>query len=131
MTEKLPSLESLQISYVFKGLLSSIIITIILSIIFSLLLQYTPLSESLLSGFSTFVFFISMFLGSTIAAHTAGHKGLLYSTTVSFSYFLLILCFCLCLDSSLLTFPLILKKIVSTIVSSFLGGIIGIGLISH
>lgn len=131
MSEKLLSLENFQISCVFKGLLWSILITIVLSVIFGLLLQYTPLSESLLAGFSTFVFFISMFLGSTIAAYNAGHKGLLYSATVSFAYFFLTLLLCLFLDSSLLTFFLILKKTIFTIVSSLLGGIIGIGLISH
>ncbi|MGI6587711.1 MAG: TIGR04086 family membrane protein [Peptococcia bacterium] len=131
MTEKLPSLESFQVSSFLKGLLWSITITIILSILFGLFLQYTPLSESLLPGISTFIFFISMFLGSTIAAYTAGHKGLLYSTAVSFTYFFLTLLICFFPASSLLTFSLLLKKTIITITSSLLGGIIGIGLISH
>lgn len=131
MTQNSPKAEGWQISCVCKGLLCSVLITIVFSLIFGLLLQYTPLSESFLPSISTFIFFISMFLGSTIAAYTAGHKGLLYSTTVSFTYFLLTLFFCFFPAPSLLTFSLLLKKTMLTITSSILGGIIGIGLITY
>jgi len=131
MSEKISSWEGIQFSCVSKGLLWSIIITFFLGFFCSLLLQYTRLSESLLSGFATFIFFISMFLGSTIAAYQAGHKGLFYSTMASFSYFLLMLMLCLLLDFSLLSFSLLWKKTLLTIASGLLGGIIGIGLISH
>ena len=131
MSEKIPLLHSFQYSCIFKGLLWSILITIFLGIFLSMLLQYTPLSENLMSAFSTFIFFISIFLGSTIAAHNAGHKGLLYSASVSFSYFFLILFLGLFLNPSLLTFSIIFKKALLTVASSILGGIIGIGLIAH
>ena len=131
MSEKIPSLQGIQYSCIFKGLLWSIFITIILGIFFSLLLQYTPLSETLLPAFSTFIFFISMFLGSTIAARDAGHKGLLYSASVSFTFFFLILFLSLFLNLTLLTFPLFIKRTLLTVASSFLGGIIGIGLVTH
>ncbi len=131
MNEKIPSLQGIQYSCIFKGLLCSIFIMIFLGIFFSLLLQYTPLSENLLSAFSTFIFFISMFLGSTIAAYDAGHKGLLYSATVSFSFFFLLLFLGLFLNSTLITFPLIMKRTLLTVASSFLGGLIGIGLVTH
>ena len=131
MSEKIPLLQGIQYSCIFKGLLWSIIITIVLGIFFSILLQYTPLSENLMSAFSTFIFFIGMFLGSTIAAHEAGHKGLLYSATVSFSFFILILFLCFFLNSTLITFSLIINRTLLTVASSFLGGIIGIGLVAH
>lgn len=131
MNENLTTLEGIQVSCIFKGLFWSLIITFILSIFFSILLQYTSFSESLMSGFSTFIFFISMFLGSTLAAFSAGHKGLLYSTTVSFTYFFLILLLGLFCSFSAISLALILKKGLLTIASSLLGGIIGIGLISH
>ncbi|MDD2432292.1 MAG: TIGR04086 family membrane protein [Clostridia bacterium] len=131
MTRDFSKAEDWQIPCVCKGLLCSILITIVFSLSFGLLLQYTPLSENYLPSISTFVFFISMLLGSTIAAYTAGHKGLLYSTTVSFTYFLLTLLFCFFPAPSLLTFSLLLKKTFLTITSGILGGIIGIGLIPY
>ncbi len=130
MVENLSSPEDFQISCVLKGIFWSLSITIVLAIISGLLLQYSPLSENLLSGFSTFVFFISMFLGSTIAARTAERKGLQYGTAVSFTYFILTLIIGLLLDSSLITFSFILKRTALTAFSALLGGIIGVGLVA-
>lgn len=130
MTEKITSPEDFQISCALKGLLWSFIITIVLAIISGLLLQYSPLSENLLSGFSTFIFFISMFLGSTIAARAAERKGLQYGTAVSLTYFILTLIIGLLLDSSLITFNFILKRTALTASSALLGGIIGVGLVT-
>ena len=56
------SAEEFSISYALKGLLWAVSITVVLAVISALLLQYTALSESLLSGFATFIFFISMFM---------------------------------------------------------------------
>ena len=130
MIEKATTSEGFQTTYALKGLLWAILITIILGIISALLLQYTSLSESLLSGFSSFIFFISMFSGSIIAAYSAQSKGLLYGTAVSLSYFILALLGGLILDSSLLSFAFILKRCGLTACSGLLGGIIGIGLVT-
>jgi putative membrane protein (TIGR04086 family) len=124
------SAEEFRISYALKGLLWAVSITVVLAVISALLLQYTALSESLLSGFATFIFFISMFIGSTIAAYTAQGKGLLYGATVSLTYFLLTLLGGLLLDISLLSFPFILKRFGMAACAGILGGIIGVGLVS-
>ena len=116
---------------IFKGLLFTCFLTLILCLFFSLCLQYTPLSESMLPKGTSFIFFISMFLGATKTAYTAGNKGIVYSSSVSFAYLLLIILggiFCL---PTLFTFSLFLKKIFLTIICGILGGIIGIGLIPY
>lgn len=128
--EKIISSEKFQVTYALKGLLWSIFITIILAIISALLLQYTALSENLLSGFSTFIFFISMFIGSTIAAYNAQGKGLLYGLAVSIAYFLLTLLGGLLLDSALLSWGFILKRFGLTACAGLLGGVIGVGLVN-
>ncbi|MDD2400820.1 MAG: TIGR04086 family membrane protein [Clostridia bacterium] len=130
MSENLPLSEGLQISYVWKGLRRSITITIILGIIASILFQYTPLSERLLPSLSTFVYFISMFFGATLAARTAGRKGVIYGIIVSFLYFLIILFICLFVDHSLITLALFFKKLAIATISGVLGGIIGVGMSS-
>jgi putative membrane protein (TIGR04086 family) len=122
--------EDFRLSYALKGFLWSIAITVILAIFSALLLQYTGLSESLLSGFAAFIFFISTFIGSTIAAYTAQGKGLLYGATVSLSYFLLTLLGGLLLDISLLSFAFILKRFGLAACAGILGGVIGVGLVS-
>lgn len=124
------SAEEFRISIALKGLLWSVSITVILAIISALLLQYTALSEKLLSGFAAFIFFISTFIGSTIAAYNAQGKGLLYGATVSLSYFLLTLLGGLLLDISLLSFSFILKRFGLAACAGILGGVIGVGLVS-
>jgi putative membrane protein (TIGR04086 family) len=69
-----------------------------------------------------------MLLGSTIAARSAGRKGLLYGTATSISFFLLTLVFGLAMDHSLFNLVLVFKKLSLTVVSGILGGIIGVGM---
>ncbi|HHZ16625.1 MAG TPA: TIGR04086 family membrane protein [Peptococcaceae bacterium] len=128
--EKIHASEDFQVSYVFKGLLWSITLTIVLAIISALLLQYTALSENLLSGFATFIFFVSMFIGATMAAYSAQGKGLLYGLAVSMSYFLLTIIGGLILDSSIFTLAFVVKRLGLTACAGVLGGIIGVGLVS-
>ena len=80
---------------------------------------------------TSFIFFISMFLGATKTAYTAGNKGIVYSSSVSFAYLLLIILGGIICLPTLFTFSLFLKKIFLTIICGILGGIIGIGLILY
>lgn len=117
-----------KVGAVIKGLIWALVITIFLGIVVSLLLQYTALSESLLNNFSTFIFFISMFLGSTIGARLAECKGLLHGLSVSFVYLILIVAIGLIWSPETFTTVLILKRAAYSLVSGLLGGIVGIGL---
>ena len=54
-------------------------------------------------------FFVSMFIGATMAAYSAQGKGLLYGLAVSMSYFLLTIIGGLILDSSIFTLAFVVK----------------------
>ena len=125
-----PSGESFKAGAVIRGLIWALLITILLGIFVSLLLQYTALPENLLNSFSTFIFFISMFLGATIGARSAGYKGLLHGLSVSLIYLVFIVAIGLIWSPESFSAGLLLKRIAYSLVSGVLGGIIGIGLSS-
>lgn len=123
----LPSREGFQWNAVVRGIAWSLVITIFLGISISLLLQYTPLSEKLLSNLSIFIFFISMFLGATIGARFAGCKGLQHGLIISLSYWLLMLVITLVWSPESITISHLLKRFAFALLSGLAGGIIGIG----
>ena len=120
--------EGFQIRCITKGFLWSLIITTLLSLLVSLLLHFTPLSEGLLPGFSTFIFLISMFLGAVIGSRAAGCMGLLHGVSISMLYWLLILVISLIWGLESLVFLQVLKRLAFTLAAGIAGGIIGIGL---
>lgn len=118
----------LQINCLLKGLAWSIGLTIILTLIVSCILQFTRLSENLLPSFSSFIFFISMFLGATIGTRSAGCKGLLHGLSISIGYLILTIVLGTLANPGALTLGIFLKRSTVTLTSGVLGGIIGIGL---
>jgi len=122
------SLEGYQIGSVVRGLVWALVATILLGIIISLLLQYTSLSESLLGSYSTFIFFISMLVGSTIGARAAGNKGLLHGLSITLLYWILTLIIGIIWNPEALTMIFLAKRLGFTLAAGVLGGIIGIGL---
>lgn len=121
-------MEGFRFSCVLKGLLSSFILAVFLSMLVSLLLHLTSLSEGLLRNFSIFIYFISILAGSIIGAYSAGCKGLLHALSVSILYFLVILLIGSIWDTSTLTLAHTFTRIGFALVSGILGGFIGIGL---
>ena len=120
--------EGFQINCIAKGFLCSLIITILLSLIISLFLQFTSLSESLLPVFAIFIFLISVFLGAVISARAAGCLGLFHGLTVAVLYWLLLLLITQIGGLGAFTFLAVLKRLALTLGAGLLGGIIGIGL---
>lgn len=128
MPKNFPRDEGFQLLAVIKGITWALIITIILGVILSILLQFTSLSETHLTSFATFIFFISMLLGATISARYAKCKGLYHGLAVSLAYLILTIAIGLIWIPEVFTWGLILKRTAFTIISGALGGIIGIGL---
>lgn len=122
------SVEGYQINSVIRGLIWALVVTIILGVLISLLLQYTSLSENLLSSYSTFIFFISMLIGSTIGARAAGSKGLVHGLSITLFYWVLTLFIGLIWNPGALTLIFLAKRLGFTVTAGILGGIIGIGL---
>jgi len=115
---------------ILKGLLGALIVSFLLSILVTLLLHFTPLTEALLPSFATLIFFLSILLGSLISAKSAKSKGLIHGLGVGVIYLscTIIIGFFVATDS--FSWLMFAKKIVYTLVGGSLGGIIGIGL-SH
>lgn len=127
LSNKNPS-TGLQINSVFKGVIWALIITIMLGVLLSIFLQYTPLSEVFLTGFSIFIFFISMLLGALISAHSAGCKGLFHGLSTSLVYFVLMTAAGLICVPTAISLGFAIKRFSLCLVSGVIGGIIGIGL---
>lgn len=120
--------EGYQLNAIIRGLFWALLVTIILGIIISVLLQYTSLSEGLLGSYSTFIFFISMLSGSAIGAKAAGSKGLLHGLSISLLYWILTLLIGIIWNPEALTLIFLAKRLAFTLGAGVFGGIIGIGL---
>lgn len=128
MVKLRPNFDGLQISALIRGFIWSLVFTIFLGILFSLLLQYTSLSERLLSSYSTFIFFISMFAGATIGSKSAGRKGLLHGLLITHCFWLITVIIGLIWNTEVFATIFVLKRLGLTVLAGILGGITGIGL---
>ncbi|QQY78761.1 putative membrane protein (TIGR04086 family) [Keratinibaculum paraultunense] len=114
--------------YLFKGLIFSMGITILLLFILSLILLYTPFKESNISLLNTIVMIISITIGSIYVSINIGENGWINGGILGILYFLmLILLNYLFLKPFLIDIYLI-GKLVLSLVIGIIGGIIGINL---
>lgn len=116
---------------VIRGFTWALVISVVSSLVITLLLYFTSISEALLPSFATLIFFISILLGSTISAKNAGNRGLVHGILVGFFYFIFSLILSLIFSADSFVWILFLKKITYTLIGGSLGGIIGIGLSNH
>ena len=109
-----------------KGVGISLIITVILLIIFSVLLAYTSISESVISPVIMVITAISILIGSSIVNIKIKKNGLINGGIIGGTYILTIY-----LISSILNWKFTLNlqaiiMIILTIAVGILGGIIGV-----
>lgn len=109
-----------------KGIGIAFIVTLISLVIFSLVLTYTNVSESVINPVITIVTGISILIGSSIGNSKIKKNGLLNGALIGACYFIIIY-----LISSLLNwkFMLDLQSIIMIAIGMFfgiLGGIIGV-----
>ena len=111
-----------------KGVLISIITTLVLIFIFSILLTFTDIPESTINPVIIFISVISILLGSSICTLKIKSKGLVNGGTVGIVYVLIlyILSAILYKEFSLNLESVIM--IVGAIISGMIGGIIGVNL---
>ena len=107
---------------VFKGVLISIIFTVVALAIFSCLLAYTSISENLINPVIIVVTGISILAGSSIGNRKQTKNGILNGALVGGIYILLIYILSSILNSG--NFALTLNSVIVIIVGS-IGGIIG------
>ena len=118
--------ETKNIKYIIKGVIISIIATLILLFIFSILLTYTNISEKLINPFIIVITAISVLIGSSIGNTKMKKNGLLNGAIIGGIYLTLIY-----IISSIINHNFILTVqsviiIISGIICGMLGGIIGI-----
>lgn len=118
----------IKFSSVLRGFTWALIISVVLSLIITLLLHFTAISETLLPSFATLIFFLSILLGSTICAKHAGNRGLFHGLLVGAFYLIFSLILSLLISTNPFSWFLLAKKIAYTFIAGALGGIIGIGL---
>lgn len=122
--------EGIQGRSILKGALGAILISIFLSLIFTLSLHFTSLSESYIPALASLIFFISILLGSTISSKIAGSKGLFHGIGVGITYLLFALIVGFFVAGDAFSALVFIKKILYALLASGLGGVIGVGL-SH
>ncbi len=112
--------------YIIKGVIISIITTIILLFIFSVILTYTNLSEKMTTPFIIVITALSIFIGSSLGNIKIKRHGLLNGAIIGAVYLIFIY-----LISGIInkTFTLNIQSIIliiSSMICGMIGGIIGI-----
>ena len=112
--------------YIFKGVMISIICTLIFLFIFSVLLTYTNISEKFINPTIIVITAISILIGSSIGNLKVKRRGLLNGSIIGGMYLILIYLISSVLSGS---FSLTLESIimiVSAMIFGMIGGIIGV-----
>lgn len=113
-------------SNILKAFLSSIIFTLLMFLIFSIVITYTPLSNAYADTIVEIITLISALLGGFIAGKGATSKGWLYGAGVALFYILLKLILSMVFsDKGIFNLSSLVSVIISSVVGA-LGGIIGI-----
>lgn len=116
--------------YLAKGLLLAYIITIILILLFSLLLTYSPIKEGRISLLNTIVMIVSIVAGSIYLATKIKEKGWLSGVMLGIGYYLVLLILNFVFLRPITFDMFSLTKLGITSITGSIGGIIGINLSS-
>ena len=118
--------ETKNIKYIIKGVIISIIATLILLLIFSILLTYTNISEKLINPFIIVITAISILIGSSIGNTKMKRNGLLNGAIIGGIYLILIYAISSIINHDFVLTVQSIIIIISGIICGMLGGIIGI-----
>jgi len=113
---------------ILKGSALSIVVTLILLFIFSIVLTYTSVQESLIAPVVIVITAISILAGSSISSLKIKKNGLVNGALVGLIYILVIyLIFSITGSGFMLNITSIIM-VVSAIIAGIIGGIIGVNL---
>ena len=119
---------ALSLSAIIKGVLIALVITVLGSALLSVVYQMTGVAEKTLPGTSVALFYLSILIGSFLAARDAGSRGLLHGLVVAILFMLLgLLLAGLFFDFKAVAGNLILRGGLSGIAGA-VGGVLGVGL---
>lgn len=123
--KNIPRINSLKVHPLVQGLLSTIILAMILSIILGIVFFFSPMQETLLSALSAVIIIVSVFWGGRITAKNIGSRGLIFGATVGLIFFILTGIIAI-FDGATITFASISKQLGLCLVAGALGGIFGV-----
>jgi len=121
-------LSALSFSAITKGVLIALVITVLGSALLSVVYQMTGVAEKTLPATSVALFYMSILVGSFLAARDAGSRGLLHGVVVAVLFMLLgLLLAGLFFDFKTAAGNLLLRGGLSGIAGA-VGGVLGVGL---
>lgn len=113
---------------VFKGLIFSLIITILLVFILSLVLLYTPFKESKIPLFNTVIMIVSITIGSIYVSTKIGENGWINGGILGILYFLVLVLLNYLFFKPFFVDMYLLGKFILSLITGVIGGIIGINM---
>jgi putative membrane protein (TIGR04086 family) len=112
--------------YIIKGVIISIISTLIFLFIFSILLTYTNISENLINPFIIIITAISILIGSSIGNLNMKKNGLLNGAIIGGIYLISIYLISGIMSQNFILTTQSIIVIILGIICGMLGGIIGV-----
>lgn len=116
------------ISLLFKGLIFSLGITMILIFILSLVLLYTPFKESNIPLFNTIIMIVSITTGSIFLSIKIGENGWINGGILGVLYFLVLVLLNYLFFEPFMVDMYLLGKFILSLITGAIGGIIGINM---
>lgn len=117
-----------RIKYIFKGLMISFILTLIMILIFSLFLSFTSLRESKLPLFNNLVMIFSIVIGSIYVATKVKENGWLNGALIGLGYYIILTLLGLLFIKPFILDFITVSRLVIALITGVIGGMIGINL---
>jgi len=111
---------------IFKGLIISFLVTLISIFIFSVLLTYTNISESIIPTVIIILTFISILIGAIISMKKTSKNGLINGAIIGGTYVILLYIISSSLNTGFMLNGYTFGMIVAGIISGIIGGIIAV-----
>ncbi len=113
---------------IFKGSIISILFTLVLLFIFSIILTFSSISESVISPVIIVITAISILIGSSISSMKIKKNGFINGLFVGLIYMLFIYIISSILNTGFSLSSTSIIMIISGIIAGIIGGIVGVNL---
>lgn len=111
-----------------KGIVTSVLITLILLFIFSVLLTYTDIKESTIPTVTIIITAISIFVGSSISTIKLNKNGLVNGGAIGFIYVFLLYIISSIVQTGFTLNTYSIITIILAIIAGMIGGIMGVNI---
>lgn len=115
-------------SYIIKGIVMSIIFTLVSLLIFALLLTYTELAETTISPVIIIVSALSILIGSSISTIKIKKHGLLNGAIIGVVYISLLYCISSIVNTGFEVNTYTIVMMISSVIAGIIGGVVGVNI---